>query len=155
MLLALWGVGSVSAQVPDDASFLSTLGELREATYSEKASIAERLSHGAHPSVRAALTALLEDRLDFRNIDQKGFIVKSADEDPLNLIDPLSMKDAGTATADSLTKMGTNNALLHTLRTAVAHFALSSPDAAVRLGGESAMFRAMDEATYPPPPYPI
>ncbi len=147
MLLALWGVGSVSAQVPDDASFLSTLGELREATYSEKASIAERLSHGAHPSVRAALTALLEDRLYFRNIDQKVFIVKSADEDPLNLIDPLSLKDAGTATADSLTKMGTNNALRHTLRTAVAHFALSSPDAAVRLEAVRDMLRSLDEAT--------
>ena len=49
----------------------------------------ERLSQTGHPSVRAVLTALLEDRLYFRNSDQKVFIVKAADADPLNLIDPL------------------------------------------------------------------
>ena len=91
-------------------AFLSTLGELREATYSDKAAIVERLSQSGHPSVRAVLTALLEDRLYFRNSDQKVFIVKSADGDPLDLIDPLSLKSAGSAPADSLTKIGTNNA---------------------------------------------
>ncbi len=45
----------------------------------------------------------MEDRLYFRNSDQKIFIVKAADADPLNLIDPLSLKDAGSAPADSLT----------------------------------------------------
>src|SRR5450432_4008261 len=132
-LLALCSFGPIHAQSPADANFLSTIGELREATYSGKASIVERLSQGGHPGVRAVLTALLEDRLYFRNNDQKVFIVKSADGDPLNLIDPLSLKSAGSAPLDSLTKVGTNNALRSTLRTTVAHFALSSPDAAVRL----------------------
>ena len=102
---------SVPAQAPNDASFLSTLGELREATYSDKAGIVERLSQSGHPSTRAVLTAFLEDRLYFRNSDQKIFIAKSADADPLNLIDPLSLKDAGSASADSLTQIGTNNGL--------------------------------------------
>ena len=83
--------------------FCRSLGELREATYSDKASIAERLSQTGHPSVRAVLTAFLEDRLYFRNSDQKVFIVKTADADPLNLIDPLSLKNAGSASADSMT----------------------------------------------------
>src|SRR6266542_4247324 len=117
ILLTLWGVIPAPAQSPNDARFLSTLGELREATYSDKASIVERLSQAGHPSVRAALTALLEDRLYFRNNDQKIFIVKSAEGDPLYLIDPLSLKDAGSAPADNLTKIGTNNALRRILRT--------------------------------------
>src|ERR1700730_14373745 len=112
LLLALWGGVPVhaqsSSQSASDASFLSTLGELRGASYSDKASIVERLSQTGHPSVRAVLTAFLEDRLYFRNADQqsdqKVFIVKSADSDPLNLIDPVSLKDAGSASADSLTK---------------------------------------------------
>src|ERR1700730_14638481 len=119
LLLTLWGVVPVHAQSTSqstsDTSFLATLGELREATYSDKASIVERLSQSGHPSVRAVLTAFLEDRLYFRNIDQKVFVVKLADEDPLNLIDPLSLKDAGSAPADSLTKIGTNNGLRRTL----------------------------------------
>src|SRR5580692_6869232 len=109
LLLTLWGGVPVHAQSPKDSNFLATLGELREATYSDKASIVERLSQGGHPSVYAVLTALMEDRLYFRNNDQKVFIVKSAEGDPLNLIDPLSLKGAGDAPADNLTKIGTNN----------------------------------------------
>src|SRR5215831_3485459 len=88
LLPAFWGLGLVFAQAPNDTSFLSTLGELREATYSDKASIVERLSQSKHPSVRAVLTAFLEDRLYYRNTDQQIFVVKSADGDPLELIDP-------------------------------------------------------------------
>src|SRR5437667_3492309 len=147
LLLTLWGVVPLGAQPPKDASFLSTLGELREATYSDRAIIVERLSQGGHPSVRAVLTALMEDRLYFRNNDQKVFIVKPAEGDPLNLIDPLSLKDAGSAPADNLSKIGTNNSLRRMLRTTVAHFALSSPEVAVRLDAVRDMLRSLDDAT--------
>jgi urea transport system permease protein len=145
LLLALWGVPPVHAQSSKDASFLSTLGELREASYSDKASIAERLSQTGHPSVRAVLTAFLEQRLYFRSSDNKIFIVKAADADPLNLIDPLTLKDAGSATADSMAQIGTNNALRSALRATVAHFSLSSPDAAVRFDAVREMARSLDE----------
>jgi len=141
------GVDVVRAQSPNDTSFLSTLGELREATYSDKANIVERLSQSGHPSVRAVLTAFLEDRLYYRNDNRKVFIGKSAEGDPLDLIDPLSLKAAGSAPADSLTKIGTNNGLRRTLRTTVAHFGLSSPEAAVRLDAVRDMLRSLDEAT--------
>jgi urea transport system permease protein len=144
-LLILWCVIPLHAQSPKDTSFLSILGELREATYSDKASIAERLSQTGHPSVRAVLTAFLEDRLYFRNSDQKVFIVKMADADPLNLIDPISLKNAGSASADSMTQIGTNNGLRSALRATVAHFSLSSPDAAVRLDAVREMSRSLDE----------
>src|SRR5713226_8584619 len=85
LLLTLWGAVAVYAQSPIDTSFLSTLGELREAAYSDKASIVERLSQGGHPSLRVVLTALMEGRLYFRNSDHKIFIVKSAENDPLTL----------------------------------------------------------------------
>ena len=147
LLLILWGVAQLHAQSPDDASFLSTLGELREADYSAKAGIIERLSQGAHPSVRAVLTAFMEDRLYFRNDDQRVFLVKAADGDPLNLIDPVSLKDSGSAAPDSLTKVGTNNSLRRLLRTVVAHFALSSPQVEVRMEAVRDMLRSLDETT--------
>jgi urea transport system permease protein len=147
LLLTLWSVFPVHAQSPNDASFLSTLGELREASYSDKESIAERLGRGGHPSVRPVLTALLEDRLYFRNNDQKIFIVQSADADPLVLIDPVSLKGAGSAPADNLTKIGTNNGLRSVLRATVAHFALASPDPAVRLDAVRQMSRSLDDKT--------
>jgi urea transport system permease protein len=144
LLFALGGA-AVNGQSSNGADFLSTLGELREATYADKAGIVERLGRSGHSSVRAALTALLEDRLYFRNDDQKVFIVKSAEGDPLNLIDPLSLKDSGTAPADHLTRIGTNNALRRVLRTTLARFALSSPDAAVRLEATREILKALDE----------
>lgn len=147
LLLALWVIVPVHAQSPKDASFLSTLSELREATYSDKANIVERLSQSGHPSVRAVLTAFLEDRLYFRNSDQKIFIVKSAEGDPLYLIDPLMFKNEGPFPADSLTKIGTNNGLRRLLRTTVAHFELSSSDPAQRLEAVRDMSRSLDEAT--------
>ncbi len=147
LLFALWGVVPARAQSPNDAGFLATLGELREASYADKATIADRLSQSGHPSVRAVLTAMLEDRLYFRNSDQKIFIAKSADGDPLNLIDPLSLKNAGTAPADSMTQIGTNNGLRRELRTTVARFSLSSPDTAVRLAAVEDMSRSLDEPT--------
>src|SRR5882724_8848688 len=146
LLLALWGMGTVQAQSSNDTSFLSMLGELREATYSDKENIVERLSQTGHPSVRVVLTAFLEERLYFRNRDQKVFIVKSAEGDPRNLIDPLSLKYAGSAPEDSLTRIGTNNGLRRTLRTTVAHFGLSSADAAVRLDSVRGMIRSLDDA---------
>ena len=151
LLFALSGAVPGHAQSPPpsspDATFLATLGELREADYSTKANIVERLSQGAHPSVRAVLTAFMEDRLYFRNDDQKVFIAKLADEDPLNLIDPVSLKDAGSVPGDAMTKIGTNNGLRRTLRTTVAHFALASPDASVRLDAVRDMLRSLDDGT--------
>ncbi len=147
LLACLGGAGLVRAQSPADASFLSTLGDLREATYSDKEAIVERLSQSNHPSVRAALTALMEGRLYYRNSDQQVVIVKVADADPFNLVDPISLKDAGTAPADSLTQIGTNNGLRGVIRTAVARFGLSSPDVSVRLEAVQEMLKSLDDPT--------
>ncbi len=147
LLLALWCIAPVRAQTQNDASFLATLGELREATYSDKAAIAERLGSSGHPSTRAVLTALLEQRLYYRNSDQAIFIAKSTEGDPLALIDPISLKDAGSAPADSLTQIGTNNSLRGALRATVARFSLSSPDAAVRMDAVREMMKSLGRAT--------
>jgi len=147
LLLAFLGAVPAQAQSPKDAGFLSTLGELREASYSDKAAIAERLSQTGHPSVRAVLTAFLEGRLYFRNADQKVFIVKAADADPVNLIDPLSLKSAGSAPASEMTQIGTNNGLRSVLRMTVARYSLSSPETSVRSDAVHEMSRSLDDAT--------
>jgi len=147
LLLALGGLLPVEAQSPKDAAFLSTLNELRDASYSDKASIAERLSESGHPSVRAVLTALLEDRLYVRNGDQKIFIVRTTDADPLTLVDPVSLKSVGSVAADSMTLVGTNNGLRHTLRMTVAHFSLGSSDTDARLDAVHEMSLSLDDET--------
>jgi len=132
-----------------DESFVAALGELREAGFADKERIVERLSRSGHRSTRAVLTALLEDRLSFRVSDQKVFIVKPADDAlaPAELVDPVSLQDAGSGARDSLTRIGTNNRLRRVLKTTIARFDLSSPDPAVKLAAVQEMLRELDDAS--------
>src|SRR4051794_15237389 len=109
--VALLAVGAAHGQKLDDAGFLSAIGELREASYTDKVSVAQRLIQSRHPRVRAVLTAVLEDRFVFRNDDNRAFLLKSAEGDPVTLIDPIPLKESGSLAADAVSKVGTNNAL--------------------------------------------
>jgi urea transport system permease protein len=95
------------------------------------------------------LTAFLEDRLYFRNDDQQVVLVKTTEGDPptLDLIDPLTLKEAGSLPGNQLTKIGTNNGLRRMIRTTVAHFGLGHADPSVRLDAVRDMLRSLDETT--------
>ena len=71
----------------------------------------------------------------------------AAGEDPptLDLIDPVTLKAAGSAPVENLTKIGTNNHLRRVLQTTLARFGLSSTDASVRLNAVRDMERDLDE----------
>ena len=152
LLLAARSIGPLHplyGQTANDASFLATVGQLRDASYDDKEKIIDRLAQSGHPRVRAVLTAFLEDRLYFRNQDQKVFLVKSAADEQtsnLSLIDPLTLKSAGSASVDGLTKIGTNNHLRRVLQTTLARYGLSSEDASVRLASVEDMEKDLNEA---------
>ena len=78
LLLAVCFLGlPVSAQAQtDNDGFRAVVAELGDANFREKESIAERLLATGHASARAVLTALLEDRVFFRQQDQQPFIVE-------------------------------------------------------------------------------
>ena len=67
------------------------------------------------------------------------------DSPTLDLIDPLTLKGAGSASVDDLTKIGTNNHLRRVLQTTLARFGLSSPDASVRLDAVRDIEQDLDE----------
>jgi urea transport system permease protein len=135
------------AQTPDQA-FLGRLAALRDAGFADKEVIAGQLIDSRHPRARDVLTALLDDRLYVRDADMRVLIAKPADESAqtLDLVDPLTLKAAGSSPRDLLTKIGTNNRLRRTLRIAVARFDLANPDAAVRLAAVTEMVRSLDES---------
>ena len=135
------------AQSPD-AAFLAALGELRDASYADKEAIADRLVATGHPTAGAVLTAWLDDRL-FATADGKVVVVRQNDESlpAFELIDPLTMKGAGSAPPSTLMKIGTNNRLRRFLRTTVGRYGLSSPDPSVRLGAVRDMARTLDDST--------
>ena len=148
LLFVLWGARPVQAQTEQDATLQSTLGELRDADFPGKEAIVERLTKSGHPSTRAVLTAFFEDRLYYRNDNQTVMLVKSTEGDPasLDLIDTRTLKEAGSIPADQVTKIGTNNRLRRFLRTAIAQFGLSNPDASIRLEAVREVLRSLDES---------
>ena len=151
LLLAVCSLGlpvSAQAQIDDDG-FRAVVAEFGDANFREKESIAERLIDTGHASARAVLTALLEDRFFFRQQDQQPFIVESTDENlsAYALVDPVSLEDAGSAEPDQLSRVITNNRLRRFLRITIARFALSSPDADIRVDAVKQMLRSLDAAS--------
>jgi urea transport system permease protein len=149
LLLAACGLPRAAfAQSPDER-FSALLGELRDAGFADKEAVVDRLGQSGHAGTRAVLTAYLDDRLYFRVQDRRVFVVKSNDDalPSLELLDPLTLKAAGSASREEVTKIGTNNRLRRVLKTTVARFALSSSDASVRREAVTDMLRAPDEAT--------
>ncbi len=63
----------------------------------------------------------------------------------LALTDPVTRASAGSAPIDDFTRITTNNGLRKVLRGAIAAFALSDPDADVRLAAVREMLRSLDD----------
>jgi urea transport system permease protein len=147
LLAAVVSVASASAQSNDEV-VQASVTELREASFADKEAIAERLIASGHSSTRAILTALLEDRLYTRTQDQMVFIVKAVEGVTMfELVDPVSLKDAGTGASETFEKIGTNNRIRRTLRISLARFGLASADAVVRRAAVQEMLRSLDEST--------
>jgi urea transport system permease protein len=148
-LLLAWAffATAVSAQ-SNDEPVRTALAALRDASFIDKEVIAETLIATGHSSARAILTALLEDRLFVRTEDRMPFIVKAAGSVTMfDLVDPVTLEDAGTGAADAFEKIGTNNRLRRTLRIALARFGLASADASGRLEAVQEMLRSLDGTT--------
>ena len=147
LLLASRSAFLVYAQSPSDANLLTTLGQLRDASFDDKEKIIDQLAASNHPSVRAILTSFLQGRLYYRNQDMQVVLIKQGDEDsPMpHLIDPVTLKPAGTASSDDLTKMVTNNRLRRVLQTTLARYGLSSADPSVRLESAQDIEKDLDE----------
>ena len=139
---------AAAAQTGDDA-FRALVGELAEANFRQKEAIADQLLATGHGRVRDVLTALLEDRLFEREDDGRVFVVESNEEGltAFQLLDPATLADAGTAAPGRLGRIITNNRLRRFLRTGIARFDSSNPDARVRLEAVRELLRSLDDAT--------
>jgi len=141
--LLLAGLLSAPARSADDAALDTVLTELARAEdFAAKSGAATRLAGVQHPRASAALSALVEGQLHFRESDTRMFIVT---EDPPAVTDLLTNQAATGVAADSLTKITTNNALRKTLRGLIASFALADPDPELRVQAVTELLRSPDE----------
>ena len=137
-----------AAQTADE-SLRALVSELAGASFREKEVLAEQVIATGHPGARAVLAALLDDRLFRRGRDGAVFIVESNDERlaVFQLIDPASLDVVEAVAPGELDRIITNNRLRRFLRTAMARFGLSSPDAGERLDAVRELLRALDAPT--------
>jgi urea transport system permease protein len=149
LLLAFLLVTGSSAAQPAEDLFRAGLLELKEASFLDKETIAERLAATGHPGALPALTALLENRLYVRAADGLVFITHTDDEsvEVMDLVDPVSLGAVGSSPPADLSRVRTNNRLRGFLKTTLARFALSNPDSAVRLSAVTQMIGTLDENT--------
>ena len=138
-----------AAAETDDQGFRTLVAGFAGANFREKEALVERLAATGHPGVRAVLTALLEDRLFERERDGRVFVVEENDERlaAFQLLDSASLADVEAVDPELLRRIITNNRLRRFLRTTMARFGLSSPDAAARLDAVRELLRSLDAPT--------
>jgi urea transport system permease protein len=148
MLAALSACSAAYAQTPEQG-FAEQVQALPAADYADKQQIVARLAASPGPQTKAVLTALMGGRL-YARTGGGVVIVDAADAEKsegLKVTDAVSGASAGTANADQLEKVSTNNQIRKSLRQALAQFALQDPDRAIRLAAVNEMVTGLDDAT--------
>ncbi len=133
--------------------FGAALAELPDANFPRKIEVVQQIVQLGHPSTRAVLTALLEDRLYAAPAVTEGapatvVILAPGQDDALEnvaLIDPLTLESLGTRPRAGYERITSNNGLRRALRGAIAQFSLSSPDADIRITAIKEMLRSLDD----------
>lgn len=145
-LASLFGASSSSADPPQD--YAAALAQLPAAGYGEKNDIVKTIVTLQQPGAKQVLQAFLDGVLYARSADGQIFIVTAIVNeggDQFQLTDALTQKDAGIADQAGFDKIGTNNGLRKTLRSAIAQFDLANPDSAVRLAAVTNVLSEPDE----------
>jgi urea transport system permease protein len=128
-------------------AFTAAAAQLASDDFAIKEEAVRQVLELRHAGSKPLLAALLDGRVFMRSSDMHMFIVASADADPLELIEPLTQKSAGTGKADDFSKITTNNRLRKTLRGALASFDLGDADAGVRRAAVKELLRTVDDDT--------
>ena len=134
---------SLPVRASDAAPFEQALGKLATTSFKDKERAVAELVAVRHANTRDVLNALLDGNLYYRKADKRVFIGAAQDAN-LTLRDALSLEAAGTADAADFSKITTNNQLRKTLKSALAGFELTDPDANVRLAAVNEMLRSLD-----------
>ena len=120
---------------------------LPQADYSDKDTLAQKISQSGNPQAANVLHAFLDGRLVATDAG-KVYIAASSDEDKLaaHLSDAISGETVSGVSADSINPIGTNIRLRKSLRGLCAQLDLANPDAAVRKKAAGAIMRDLDDA---------
>jgi len=150
-LLLILAMFCASVHAAQPASFEQAVGNLATSNFKDKQRAVAELIAVRHANTREVLDALLEGNLYYRKTDKRVFIgaAQNTNQDTnqdtnLTLRDALTLAAAGSGEVGDFSKITTNNQLRKTLKSALAGFELSDPDANVRLAAVNEMLRSLD-----------
>lgn len=143
ILLAGWLLVLPAWAAVSAADYPQLVTALPEAGYADKEALLQQLAATATPAAKQLMQALLEGNLYADVADGRVYLTANAGEG-FQLTDATTLQPAGTASAERLKKIGTNNQLRKTLKGLLAQLALSDADAEVRLHAAREMLRNLD-----------
>ncbi len=142
-LLSLFPI-FISPASADEAALRTIVAKLATTkNFQETEAIVRELAATGDPAVERPLAALAEGDLYIRKADSAVFIGKEAGAS-VNLADPLTGAEAGTAAKADVVKVKVNNSLRRTIREVLGGLTLGSPDPAARLAAATTLFRTPD-----------
>ena len=137
------GFLSARSDAAEPAAFESAVAALATSNFKEKEKGVIALGQIHHPNTRAVLAAMLGGNLYYRRDDKHVFVVEATDA-ALALIEPSTMKPEGAGDPADFSKITTNNQLRKVLKSTLAGFDLTNPDASVRLA--ALLNKVLDQA---------
>ena len=126
-LLLVWSI-SMAAVAGDDGALASELDVLALAKLSKMPAQIDILAELDDPRVPAILQALLDGNLYKRKTDKKLFYATSGPDRTLELIDPLGVESASSASSGGYKKLAVNNRMRTQLRNTISRLNLTADD---------------------------
>ncbi len=138
LLLTLFAASSVRAA--DDDALRTTLTQLREANFTEKAALIETLVGMDHPRVAAILGALPEGRLYYAE-ETDRIVIGLGDGSEITIEDAITGEALGQVVKRGLDRIRVNNRLRSLIEDRLASLGLSSADPQERRAAVEAFLR--------------
>ena len=144
LLMAL-GLTASPAGAADDEALVSSLRQLNEGSFDDKAAAVRTIAESGHPRAVPVLQALLDSRLYFR-IGGGEIVIADSLDSGFAVTDPLSGERVGEASQYEIRRVSINNAVRTEARKMLALAGLSSPDRQARSEAVERLLESPDPA---------
>ncbi|KAF0282222.1 MULTISPECIES: urea ABC transporter permease subunit UrtB [Spiribacter] len=144
LLMAL-GLTASPAGAADDGALVSSLRQLNEGSFDDKAAAVRTIAESGHPRAVPVLQALLDSRLYFR-IGGGEIVIADSLDSGFAVTDPLSGERVGEASQYEIRRVSINNAVRTEARKMLALAGLSSPDRQARSEAVERLLESPDPA---------
>ncbi|AGM41028.1 amino acid ABC transporter [Spiribacter salinus M19-40] len=144
LLMAL-GLTASPAGAADDEALVSSLRQLNEGSFDDKAAAVRTIAESGHPRAVPVLQALLDSRLYFR-IGGGEIVIADSLDSGFAVTDPLSGDRVGEASQYEIRRVSINNAVRTEARKMLALAGLSSPDRQARSEAVERLLESSDPA---------